>query len=50
MSLQNNSVNLLDVGCGSGTFLEQIKTNCKSANPIGIDSTASSIDQCKQKV
>ncbi|HBI48572.1 MAG TPA: hypothetical protein DDY26_01905 [Moraxellaceae bacterium] len=49
MSLENNSVNLLDVGCGSGTFLELMKTNCKTVNSIGIDSTASSIDQCKQK-
>lgn len=49
MSVENNSVNLLDVGCGSGTFLELMKTNCKTVNAIGIDSTASSIDQCKQK-
>ena len=48
-SIEKSLINLLDVGCGSGTFLELVKTNGESVKAIGIDSTASSINECKQK-
>ncbi len=47
--IENNLINLLDIGCGSGTFLELVKKNSKRINAIGLDSTASSIDECNKK-
>ena len=41
--------NLLDVGCGSGVFLELVRENNKKINAIGVDSTFTSIELCKTK-
>lgn len=46
---KKRKVTLLDVGCGSGVFLEFLNTNIDFIKTIGIDSTPSSIEACKNK-
>ena len=49
--LNNNksgSLSLVDVGCGSGEFLELLKP-LKNVKAIGVDPTQTSIDKCRNK-
>lgn len=48
-NIDSRKINLLDVGCGSGIFLELVRKNSKTIDAIGIDSTSTSIEVCKSK-
>jgi len=41
---------ILDIGCGNGYLLSQIKHKCPNANLFGVDVSAVSIDECKNNL
>lgn len=43
-----NFVSVLDVGCGGGSFLELLH-NLPNVRAVGLDTTSSSVEHCKQK-
>ena len=47
-SSSKNNTRLLEVGCGSGKFLEQIK-KMSGVEAIGIDTSPTSVDECASK-
>jgi 2-polyprenyl-3-methyl-5-hydroxy-6-metoxy-1,4-benzoquinol methylase len=48
VDFDSNLISLLEVGCGSGYFLEQALTNPK-ISVIGLDSTPASVEKCREK-
>lgn len=45
----NREVKVLEVGCGSGCFLDFLKKNSPNAKTVGVDITENSVKQCKEK-
>jgi 2-polyprenyl-3-methyl-5-hydroxy-6-metoxy-1,4-benzoquinol methylase len=45
---KGTNAKILDIGCGSGDFLEMLR-NEKFTNACGIDATAASVEACKAK-
>lgn len=44
-----HNIKLLEVGCGSGYFLEFLKINNPNVETVGVDMTYSSIEVCRSK-
>jgi 2-polyprenyl-3-methyl-5-hydroxy-6-metoxy-1,4-benzoquinol methylase len=42
----NKPVRVLDIGCGSGLFMQLVKEKCANANIVGIDTTKQSVETC----
>lgn len=47
-AIDSSPINLLEIGCGTGKFLEKVQ-KVTQARTIGLDTTTSSIAKCKDK-